>query len=253
MRRFLLDYAVFVLLLGGSVAGHYWFVFHYHPGSTVIRIALEPEAGRTSVAITLIAAKPKVELPDLVKPTKLKELPKPLELLIAKVELPPEAVITAELPRPQAVAVPIAPPPMEKIEEEEKPPEEQPLTPPKRKQPLAKPPETETIESDSTVTIVTQEMRGIVTAPTILSRRLPIYPPYAYAQKLDGSADLAVHVSTEGKVLSVSVFKSSGYSDMDQAWIEAVRDWTFTPALRDGKPVDQHVHVPVTFRIRKTP
>ncbi len=39
----------------------------------------------------------------------------------------------------------------------------------------------------------------------------------------------------------------SGHADLDEAAVVAVRQWTFTPAVRDDKPVASRITVPAQF------
>jgi protein TonB len=48
-------------------------------------------------------------------------------------------------------------------------------------------------------------------------------------------------------VQQIAVFRSSGFSLLDQAAVAAVRGWLFEPASRNGFPVAARVEVPVHF------
>lgn len=250
LRRVILDYAVFLVLFAGSILGHYWFVFVYKP-KLVIRVPVtDREAGRTQVAIQIVAArpKPKLELEEIVKEVTPQELPKPPELVVAKVDLPPEPIITAEIPSPKAPPAPPPPPPMEKIEDE-KPPEEKPPEPRKRKQETAKPPEPTPIESENTATIVQEEMRGVDRPPRALFNPVPVYPAALLLQGVQSTLDLSVTIDETGKATSVTVLRSSGYPEMDQSAVTAVLKWKFAPAERGGKAVAHAVTQLIRFTI----
>jgi protein TonB len=60
---------------------------------------------------------------------------------------------------------------------------------------------------------------------------------------------LTVTVSPDGRVLHVSLFKSSGYPLLDQAAVDAVRTWTFEPARASGIAVTSEVVVPVRYSL----
>ena len=65
-----------------------------------------------------------------------------------------------------------------------------------------------------------------------------------------GTVVLRVLVKADGAAGKVEVRTSSGYPLLDEAAREAVQDWRFIPATRDGKPVSEWYLVPVTFALR---
>src|SRR5690606_667498 len=82
-----------------------------------------------------------------------------------------------------------------------------------------------------------------------LTRVEPEYPVAAYRRREEGTVLVAVLVSARGQPSELRVARRSGSRELDQAALEAVRQWTFEPAVRDGKPVESEVQVPVGFRI----
>lgn len=64
-----------------------------------------------------------------------------------------------------------------------------------------------------------------------------------------GTVLVRAEVSVEGNCLQARVEKSSGYAVLDQAALEAVKQWRFLPARRGGQTVAAWVEVPVTFRL----
>lgn len=254
LRQLLIEYGLFVWLLVCSALGHYYVSLLYRGESTTISVPLtERESGRTSIAIQLVAAKPKpkLELEEIVKQVTPKDLPKPQEILIAKTELPPEKIITAEIPRPNAppVMAPPPPPPIEKIEEE-KPPEDKPPEPRKRKQVAAKAPVIETIETESEVNIMTKEERGVDIEPRSRFKIEPAYPASLRQANIQGSLELKARIDENGKAQDIVVIQSSGYPEFDASAIEAVKQATFAPATRGGMPVSREVTIPINFKIR---
>jgi protein TonB len=61
---------------------------------------------------------------------------------------------------------------------------------------------------------------------------------------------VSVEVSKEGRPTAVSLSRSCGFPDLDQAALQAVRHWLFDPALKAGIPVASQVVVPVHFSFR---
>lgn len=75
----------------------------------------------------------------------------------------------------------------------------------------------------------------------------PQYPTTAMQQGQQGKVLLLVHVSAKGIVTRLSVQTSSGFTELDQAAINAVSNWKFQPATRNGKPIDFEIEVPLRF------
>jgi protein TonB len=56
-------------------------------------------------------------------------------------------------------------------------------------------------------------------------------------------------VSDSGKVLFVRIARSSGFVRLDQAATEALKKWTFSPALQSGKAVPVWINYPIKFAL----
>ncbi|MBB6054920.1 energy transducer TonB [Tolumonas osonensis] len=83
-----------------------------------------------------------------------------------------------------------------------------------------------------------------------LSNPAPVYPRRSRMLEEEGIVKLRVHVSTVGKALSVQLFKSSGFSRLDDAALTAVRNWRFVPAKQGNQSIEGWVIVPVSFKLR---
>ena len=59
-----------------------------------------------------------------------------------------------------------------------------------------------------------------------------------------------VEVGADGVPTSVEVAQRSGSRDLDRAAVNAVRQWRFQPAQRDGQAVAGAVTVPIDFKMR---
>jgi periplasmic protein TonB len=77
----------------------------------------------------------------------------------------------------------------------------------------------------------------------------PTYPPEAVQQGLEGRVILSVTIAASGEVTRVTVAESCGYDVLDQAALDAVRRWRFSPATRGGKPVEWTARLPIRFRL----
>lgn len=82
---------------------------------------------------------------------------------------------------------------------------------------------------------------------TPVARVQPAYPAEAARVKAEGSVTVKVEVDANGIPTSVTLAKRSGERALDEAALEAVRQWRFQPAIRNGKPVASTVEVPVDF------
>jgi iron complex outermembrane recepter protein len=85
-----------------------------------------------------------------------------------------------------------------------------------------------------------------VKAPAVVQRVDAVYPPSALAARLYADVLLTVTVDAEGHVSKVDVAQSGG-PELDEAALVAARQWTFVPALREGKPVASRIRVPFHF------
>jgi len=89
---------------------------------------------------------------------------------------------------------------------------------------------------------------GGVTAPTLIYKTEPEYSEEARKAKYQGTVILACIVGADGKPRSLRVQHSLGMG-LDEKALEAVREWKFSPAEKDGKPVAVAVNVEVQFRL----
>ncbi len=78
----------------------------------------------------------------------------------------------------------------------------------------------------------------------------PRYPRMAKKRGYEGTVLLNVLVSKEGRVKNLWIFESCGYNILDNAAMEAVKDWIFKPGTQDDKPVEMWVQVPVKFELK---
>jgi len=80
--------------------------------------------------------------------------------------------------------------------------------------------------------------------PGIVANPAPVYPPAALLERRAGRVLLRVAVNAAGRVERLGVHQSSGHADLDQAAVETVRQWLFTPAAGSAT---REVLVPVRF------
>ena len=85
--------------------------------------------------------------------------------------------------------------------------------------------------------------------PRVLTEVRPTYTEEARRRGVQGAVALEVVVLQSGRVGNVRVTRGLG-SGLDQKAIDAVRQWRFAPARRQGSPVDVVVQVSVDFNLR---
>jgi protein TonB len=78
----------------------------------------------------------------------------------------------------------------------------------------------------------------------------PRYPAAARRRSQQGTVVLSVHVDEHGRVSNLWLFESSGYQALDNAAVQAVKDWTFEPGMQGGRNVAMWVTVPVRFELK---
>ncbi|MEO1825423.1 MAG: energy transducer TonB [Roseibacillus sp.] len=84
----------------------------------------------------------------------------------------------------------------------------------------------------------------------VLRRYQPDYPRTARRDKVEGRVMLDVQIGSRGRVGSVRILNSSGSPLLDSTAIAAVKRWSFSPAMKNGKPVSSRVHVPFRFSLQ---
>ena len=87
-----------------------------------------------------------------------------------------------------------------------------------------------------------------VVAPVAIHQPNPIYPPDALQAGIQGSVTLRVTIGADGLVKKAEVWRS--VPALDQAALDAVRQWTFKPATKDGQPVDVVTDIEMTFTLK---
>lgn len=89
---------------------------------------------------------------------------------------------------------------------------------------------------------------GGVLAPKPLSTPDPQYTDQARKAKFEGTCVLAMIVGPDGKPHDIRVQRGIGMG-LDQKAIEAVQQWRFDPATKDGRPVAVQISVEVSFKL----
>jgi TonB family protein len=87
-----------------------------------------------------------------------------------------------------------------------------------------------------------------VSSPRLVYKLEPQYSEEAREAKLQGSVVLAIVVSADGFVQNVQLRRGLGRG-LDENAMEAIRQWQFSPALKDGQPVPVAATVEVNYRL----
>jgi TonB family protein len=88
-----------------------------------------------------------------------------------------------------------------------------------------------------------------ITPPTVLREVRPDYTEDGRRRNVEGDVLLEIVVRRDGTVGDIKLLQGLG-SGLDQRALDAVRQWRFSPAQRQGVPVDVIVEVAVEFKLR---
>ena len=76
----------------------------------------------------------------------------------------------------------------------------------------------------------------------------PVYPEMSKRLQEEGAVELGVEVGNDGRLHEVRVLRSSGSARLDEAAVQAVRGWTFTP--RTGEEPSMVYRQRFVFRLQ---
>ncbi len=88
---------------------------------------------------------------------------------------------------------------------------------------------------------------GGVRPPTQVNKVAPVYPAIAQSARVQGIVILEATIGVDGKVIDAHVLRSIPL--LDQAAIDAVRQWEYMPTMLNGAPVPVIMTVTVTFTL----
>jgi periplasmic protein TonB len=80
--------------------------------------------------------------------------------------------------------------------------------------------------------------------------RPPRYPESARRRQEQGRVMVGVSVAADGTPIDTRIDLSSGHPALDEAAMEAVRQWRFVPGSQDNRPVVASAEVPIVFRLQ---
>ena len=95
------------------------------------------------------------------------------------------------------------------------------------------------------------QVSGGVAAAMLITKVNPTYPPIAHAARVQGTVVLQAVVGKGGQVSELRIL--SGPPMLQQAALDAVKQWVYRPYLLNGSPVEVMTTVNVVFQIPDLP
>jgi TonB family protein len=86
---------------------------------------------------------------------------------------------------------------------------------------------------------------GQIRAPKKIKDVKPVYPAIARSANVAGAVTIEATIGPDGRVIDAKVVRSIPM--LDQAALDAVRQWEYTPSLLNGVPVPVLVTVTINF------
>lgn len=87
-----------------------------------------------------------------------------------------------------------------------------------------------------------------IAPPARIRDAAPVYPAIAQAARVQGVVIIEATIDTEGAVVDARVLRSVPL--LDQAALDAVRQWRYAPSRLNGQPVAVVMTVTVNFQLR---
>ena len=87
------------------------------------------------------------------------------------------------------------------------------------------------------------------TPPAPGTRVQPKYPELARKAGIEGTVYIKILVDKQGMVRDAILLRGIG-GGLDEAALEAVKKWMYTPAIQNNMPVAVWVAQPINFRLR---
>lgn len=91
-------------------------------------------------------------------------------------------------------------------------------------------------------------MQSNYTPPKLIQNVMPEFSTEARKKKIQGIVIVSALVTEDGEPVDLRLEKSLGYG-LDEKALQAVSQYRFKPAMRDGSPVRERVTVEVNFKL----
>jgi TonB family protein len=82
---------------------------------------------------------------------------------------------------------------------------------------------------------------------------MTFYPEMARHLHEEGFVVIKFVIVEDGTVIEPIIVRSSGFADLDNAALEAVKTWRYKPAMKDGKPIAVRSEANVRFHLEESP
>ena len=89
---------------------------------------------------------------------------------------------------------------------------------------------------------------GSKSNPVLVYDVKAVYPPEARTQKLEGVVEVEVIIDRDGQVAQARI--TGPVEGLNEAALDAVRQWRFQPALMNGEPTAVVCSVEISFRLK---
>lgn len=203
--------------------------------AAAVTLATEPQAKAADKAIegviipVPVAPQPEKPKPKAVQPEQIKK-PKP------KQPTPHKAAAKKTVAKAKPTPTPIKPAPVAEASP---------------KAVRAAEPVAQAVKGKTTAKAapVEPQERAPVASANKAINKAPLYPRLSRRLKEQGTVYLHVLVLKSGKVGQLKLKQSSGFSRLDQSALNAVRGWTYQPAMKAGQPLDFWFVQPVVFNL----
>lgn len=91
--------------------------------------------------------------------------------------------------------------------------------------------------------------RVVDAAPALAHYVEPRYPAIARRRRISGEVLVSVYVTASGQAQSPSIERASPEGLFEKCVIQAVSQWSFRPARRNGQTIGARITVPVRFNL----
>jgi len=89
-------------------------------------------------------------------------------------------------------------------------------------------------------------LMGFRPAAILSSTKIP-YPRGAKELGIEGSVVVQIHIGSDGSCGGAQLVQSSGFAELDDAALAAVRTWHYRPAVRGGMTIAGSIQHTVIF------
>jgi len=110
-------------------------------------------------------------------------------------------------------------------------------------------PEEKDAEENKLKTVSKDSECDEITRPEVIEKVNPKYPEEARKAKIMGHVIVETVINEKGTVDDIKVVESPD-ERLSEAAVEAIRQWTFEPALCDGRPVGVYYNLTINFHLQ---